>query len=392
LDGREVGRISAFLFPGTTDDSPTRLASNPYFSLGCKIYGQGFLFDDHDPKCTPIAVMRDILGKHPQYRGRILPYIGGEEFNAHPEQRPHRHVIYLSDIQDEQQLNQWPELRAIVEAKVKPERDILGPNPNNIPLKRRWWAYQAHRPELYTKMASLERVLVNSQVSGNLALGFLPTNWIFSQTANVFCIDVFSGFCVMQSRVNEVWVRFLASSMKDDLRYTASDCYENFPFPGGFEVSDSMEGAGREYYEYRGALMVRNNEGLTKTYNRFHDPEETSPDILRLRELHGAMDRAVLDAYGWTDIQPTCAFVLDYEEDDEDVSSKKRKPWRYRWPDEVRDDVLARLLARNVRRAEEERLAGSAVGAVQASKVKRTKGGRREKVEGCVGNSLFEAS
>ena len=31
------------------------------------------------------------------------------------------------------------------------------------------------------------------------------------------------------------------------------------------------------------------------------------------------MDRAVLDAYGWTDIRPTCEFILDYE-DDEDES------------------------------------------------------------------------
>lgn len=42
---------------------------------------------------------------------------------------------------------------------------------------------------------------------------------------------------------------------------------------------------------------------------RFHDPSETSPDILKLRELHAAMDRAVLDAYGWTDIQPACEFL-----------------------------------------------------------------------------------
>ena len=62
--------------------------------------------------------------------------------------------------------------------------------------------------------------------------------------------------------------------------------------------------------------MVRNNEGLTKTYNRFHDPDERSPDILKLRELHAAMDRAVLDAYGWTDLKPTCEFLLDYEEDE----------------------------------------------------------------------------
>ena len=67
--------------------------------------------------------------------------------------------------------------------------------------------------------------------------------------------------------------------------------------------------------------MVRNNEGLTKTYSRFHDPDERSPDILRLRELHAAMDRAVLDAYGWTDLKPTCEFLLDYEEGEDDDES-----------------------------------------------------------------------
>jgi len=67
------------------------------------------------------------------------------------------------------------------------------------------------------------------------------------------------------------------------------------------------------------------------------------------------MDRAVLDAYGWTDIHPTCEFLLDYEEDDDDaeVSSgrRKKKPWRYRWSDDVRDEVLARLLELNAQRA-----------------------------------------
>ena len=47
--------------------------------------------------------------------------------------------------------------------------------------------------------------------------------------------------------------------------------------------------------------MVENDEGLTKTYNRFHDPDEGSAAIARLRELHAEMDRAVLGAYGWSD-------------------------------------------------------------------------------------------
>jgi hypothetical protein len=46
---------------------------------------------------------------------------------------------------------------------------------------------------------------------------------------------------------------------------------------------------GKEYYEFRASLMVKNNEGLTKTYNRFHDPNETSPAIQKLRELSVAV-------------------------------------------------------------------------------------------------------
>jgi hypothetical protein len=131
--------------------------------------------------------------------------------------------------------------------------------------------------------------------------------------------------------------------------------------------------------------MVRNNEGLTKTYNRFHDPDERSPDILKLRELHAAMDWAVLDAYGWTDLKPTCEFLLDYEDDDDQEpgtsnqelpSHRRRKPWRYRWPDDCRDEVLARLLELNRQRAEMERLAG-VPGQGTGAKVRKGTRGRK---------------
>jgi hypothetical protein len=104
--------------------------------------------------------------------------------------------------------------------------------------------------------------------------------------------------------------------------------------------------------------MVDRNEGLTKIYNRFHDPEETGSDILKLRELHTALDRAMLAAYGWDDVETTCEFLLDHEDDDD--SGRRRKPWRYRWPDEVRDDVLGRLVELNTERAAAERRSGAA--------------------------------
>jgi hypothetical protein len=146
----------------------------------------------------------------------------------------------------------------------------------------------------------------------------------------------------------------------DLLRYTPSDCFETFPFPDGWQTHRALEDVGKAYYEFRATLMVRSDEGLTKTYNRFHDPDESDPDILKLRELHTAMDRAVLDAYGWSDIKTDCEFLVDYEIDEEEWGSKK-KPYRYRWADEVRDEVLARLLELNAERAKEEASSGAAV-------------------------------
>ena len=96
---------------------------------------------------------------------------------------------------------------------------------------------------------------------------------------------------------------------------------------------------------------------MTKTYNRFHDIYENNPRITELRELHASMDRAVLDAYGWNDIPTDCEFLLDYEIDEATWGGKK-KPYRYRWPDTVRDEVLARLLALNAERAAAEARAG----------------------------------
>jgi hypothetical protein len=181
---------------------------------------------------------------------------------------------------------------------------------------------------------------------------------VYAESLIVFPFGKYAAFSALQSRPHEIWARFFGSSMKDDLRYTPSDCFETFPFPDDWETHPALEAAGQTYYEFRAALMVRNHEGMTKTYNRFHDPYEDDPEIANLRELHSAMDRAALDAYGWPDIPTDCDFLLDYEID-EATWGQRRKPYRYRWPDSVRDEVLARLLALNAERAAEEARLGA---------------------------------
>ena len=184
----------------------------------------------------------------------------------------------------------------------------------------------------------------------------MQTGSIFAHTLALFAYPNLAPFAVLQSRVHEIWARFFSSSMKDDLRYAPSDCFETFPFPPGYETDPALEAAGQTYHDHRAALMVAANEGMTKTYNRFHKSDERSEPIRRLRELHDEMDRAVLRAYGWHDLADELRpeFLTEETEDDHTYQS------RYFWPAEARDLVLARLLALNAERHAEEVAAGLA--------------------------------
>lgn len=64
----------------------------------------------------------------------------------------------------------------------------------------------------------------------------------------------------------------------------------------------SAERVGEAYHEHRRQTLLARQLGLTKTHNLFHNPQCADADIARLRELHAAMDCAVLACYGWTDL------------------------------------------------------------------------------------------
>jgi Eco57I restriction-modification methylase/restriction-modification enzyme MmeI-like protein len=357
LDGRDVEKITAFLFHRGGSDDPGLLVANAGRSfVGNYVLGMGFTFDDTDGSgvASPIAEMRRLIAMDSRNAEVIRPYIGGEEVNNSPTHANHRFVINFGNRTEQECRSRWPDLLAIVEAKVKPERMKV----RRAALSERWWQFAEKQPALQRAVGGLNRVMVTCRHQPQWCATFMDATNVFAESLVVFPTETYEFFCTVQSRVHEIWARFLGSSMKDDLRYTPSDCLGTFPLPDSRKSGAGLELSGKAYFEFRAGVMVRSGEGLTKTYNRFHDPDEREAGILKLRELHAAMDRAVLDAYGWSDINTDCQFLLDYEIDEEEQGDKK-KPWRYRWPDEVREEVLARLLELNAERAKEEARAGS---------------------------------
>ena len=395
LDGHPVEGITAFLFHKGGHDDPVRLKANADQSfVGSVVNGMGFTFDDTDNKgvSSSLADMRRLIEKNPKNGEVIFPYIGGREVNSSPRHGHHRYVINFGDCPLRRaELGQlwlkgaevdrkgwlqsgivpvdypgpvatdWPDLLKIVETRVRPDRLKSARKSKSSHAKRVaiWWQIYHQARELYAAIAKLDRVLVTCRHAPHTAFTVIPRGLVYAESLNVFPFQSDAAFCALQSRPHETWARFFGSSIKDDLRYTPSDVFETFPFPRNWTTHPALETAGDAYYEFRADLMVMNNEGLTKTYNRFHDPDERDPDIAELRLLHEAMDRAVLDAYGWTDIRTECEFLPEHEEDDEEGTSRRKKRYRYRWPDPVHDEVLGRLMELNAEHAEEERRAAA---------------------------------
>jgi hypothetical protein len=200
LDGRRCERISAYLKHLGPDDDPKRLAGlGQLHTQGSKIYGQGFLFDDTDEKANSLASMESVLQSNPELSERIYRYIGGDELVNSPNHSPYRWVIFLSDLKDECQLQRFLPLVEIVRDRVKPYRDSLPDTSVNRPLKTRWWAYQAHRPEFYEAIRLAPRVLAASEVLAHLSFAFLPTGIIYSQKLIVLNLQSFASFASLQS-------------------------------------------------------------------------------------------------------------------------------------------------------------------------------------------------
>jgi hypothetical protein len=401
LNKLPVENITAFLLASGSNENPKPLAANDGKSfMGSIVLGLGFTFenseqaDDTTPGApSPIATKERLIQKNQINTEAIYPYIGGDELNNSPEQSHSRYVINFGETSQEECQKKWPDLFDIVERKVKPER-IDKPGS----YARQWWLFGRRNQAGVSAAAGKSKILAIAQTYAQFAFSFIDANQVFSSTILIFPLSTYREFACLQSRIHETWSDILSFTIKDDRRYAPSDCFANYPFPltcnqtlaDGVCADDSLTNIGTDYHDFRARLMISNNQGLTSTYNRFHYPAESSPELLELRSLHGEMDKAVLHAYGWSDVPTACGFGLDHIDLDDEaqlpyelqeridsgelffwdagdaldfqgqleaygaISGRRKLPWRYRWPDAVRDDVLARLLALNAERYAEE--------------------------------------
>ena len=374
LEEKCVKGITPFLsVPGKATGKPHRLKANEGKSFqGSIVLGMGFVLEPEEAQA--------LIERNPKNKDVLFPYLNGEDLNSRPDQSPSRWVINFqnwpldrsaegswlrtvtSDSKEaKKRIKAWlqsgrvpadypdpvaadyPDCLRIVEEKVKPERAKI----NDKGGKKIWWRFLRPRPELYATIAGMERVLVVPLVSKFSIFAPEPRDFVYSHALGVIADNSCPMLCLVQSTVHGEWSRDCGSTLETRMRYTPSDCFETFPIPdglleGGPTAYPELESLGERYHEHRRRIMRERGEGLTKTYNCFHDPDESASDIVELRRLHVEMDRAVAAVYDWTDLDLGHGF-----------HETKQGP-RYTVSPAARREILDRLLELNHARYAEE--------------------------------------
>jgi hypothetical protein len=173
LDSRPVNQITAFLFPNGGHENPKPLSDNQGLCfIGSVVLGMGFTFDDSgiaDDETpgipSPIGIMQRLIEENPKNAEVIFPYIGGEEVNTSPTHAHHRYVINFGELSEGVCRKEWPELMAIVERKVKPERDT---KPGSY--SKQWWLFGRRNQAGTLALTHCKNAMVIALTSNTVAL------------------------------------------------------------------------------------------------------------------------------------------------------------------------------------------------------------------------------
>jgi hypothetical protein len=298
-------------------------------SPGVKLHGAGFIL-------TPQEAEHLGLGKRAGLQKYIRNYRNGRDLTSRPRGVM---VIDLDGLEIDEVRQKFPEVYQHILVRVKPERDG-----NNEEYRRiNWWLFGRRNTLMRGFTFGLERYIATVETTKHRIFQFLDKSILPDNMLIATGSDDAATLGILSARIHVVWTLRAGGwlGVGNDPRYSKSRCFDPFPFPDANNIQkQTIRVIAEELDAHRKRVLAEHPHlTLTGLYNVLEKLRAgTKPDdldehdrrifddglVLIMRELHDKLDIAVAEAYGW----PT------------DLSD---------------DEILARLVALNKERSEEER-------------------------------------
>ena len=337
LDDRTVSAINGALEEDFQIKRPMKLkALKGEFSQGQDIMGRGFELSAEE--------RAEMLSADPSCAEVIFPLFNGQDLNTMPRLEPYRWVIYFRDWPEEKARQYGAAFRR-VEELVKPYRDSLTGQIH----QDCYWKFWDLRPQLISELDARMTVLASAINSKYVSFRRVPTGNVYNKKTKLYFIDTWWEFAVLQSSFHQEWAYWTCGTLgASTINYSTSVALETWPMPKVHEHAETgLEKLGEEYHSLREQVLLQDEVGLTKLYNRFHAPSDNDSRIESMRGLHREIDLTVARAYGWNDLDLEHGFhEVPYLPENDRV--------RFTTSERARLEVLRRLSELNHQRYEEE--------------------------------------
>lgn len=322
---------------------------------GVVLHGKGFIV-------TPQKARTLGLGSVPGLERHIRPFRNGRDL----AQRPRGVIVIdLFWLTAEEVQRRFPAVYQHVFDNVKPERDV-----NNMQKRRDyWWVFGDPAASIRDALAGLPRYIATTRTAKHRVFQFLDAEILPESEVIAIALDDPAALAVLSSRLHVHFALETGSrlGMGNDPRYNNSLCFDPFPFPDFTEMPQALrarlDDLGARLDAFRKARIEATPDlTITALYNTLErlreveaghgaplsDKERAAYEAGQVRilaELHDEIDRATLEAYGWSDLAPALIGRVG-----------GTLPSRLKTPDQeaAEEALLGRLVALNARRAADE--------------------------------------
>lgn len=234
---------------------------------------------------------QDLLARKDADYGKVVkPYLIGKDIASRPDHGASRMTIDFGFLPLEK-AEGYPVALEIVRERVKPKRD----KNEDERFRKYWWQFGRPRGEMREALSSLSRYIGGTATGKRFLFTWVDSEVCPSNAMNVFAFEDDFSMGILCSSTHLAWAEAEGSSLRKDLRYTPTSCFETFPWPSASQAQrDEIGRLCRELIELRSKICLEEQIGLTTLYNRMEDNAWQD-----LRMAHEALDKAVAKAYGW---------------------------------------------------------------------------------------------
>lgn len=224
------------------------------------------------------------------YSEVIRPYLVGDDVANDPHQSPRRFTIDFNSRPLEEAMK-FPIALELVRERVLPIRA------NNAMKRRRelWWQFGSNADGLRQAVAPLGRFITCNRIGKRFNFCWTDSTVCPSDLTVVFAFEDDYAMGILVSSVHGAWARSEGSTLRVDLRYTPTSCFETFPWPDRDPKHVELIGARSvDLLKIRSEICDQEQIGLTKLYNAVDEGAWQ-----QLAKAHRDLDEAVAKAYGW---------------------------------------------------------------------------------------------